>query len=148
MKPARAFARRPGAAAHRCRAFSLLELMIVCSLVAILLLLAIPGYRAYVMRGYRSTAIESLLAAAACQERIYAREFAYDTHRCREQDSAGKYELHFEPADTGGLKSFTVVATPAEPQREDPCGSLRLDHTGARGISGPAERLRQCWEGR
>ena len=126
----------------------MLELMLVCSLLAILLLFAIPGYQAYVMRSYRSAAIEALLAAAACQERIYASEFEYDTHRCRVQVSDRKYELHFEPADTGQLDHFTVTAIPAEAQRGDPCGNLILDHTGARGISGPANRLQKCWEGR
>lgn len=130
------------------RAFTILELMIACSVVAILLTLAIPGYQGHVLRSYRSAAIEALLAAAACQERIYASEFSYDTRRCVVQDDNGKYELRFEPPEMAALTGFTVLADPVEAQRGDPCGSLSLDQSGVRGISGEASRLRKCWEGR
>lgn len=131
-----------------CRAFTILELMIVCCLVAILLTLAIPVYQGYVLRSYRSAAIEALLAAAACQERINASEYSYDTRRCLVQDSNGKYELRFEPPEMEALTAFTVLAEPVEVQRGDPCGNLSLDQSGVRGISGAADRLRKCWEGR
>ncbi len=135
-------------AMHHCRAFTLLELMIVCSLAAILLALATPAYHHYLLRAYRTTAIETLLAAAACQERIYASEFNYDTNRCLAPGVEEKYHVRFEPVATAASSTFIVLAEPVEAQREDPCGNLSLDQSGMRGISGPAERLRKCWEGR
>jgi type IV pilus assembly protein PilE len=135
-------------AMHNYRAFTLLELMIVCSLVAILLALATPAYHHYLLRAHRSTAIETLLAAAACQERIYAGEFNYDTNRCLAHGDEEKYQVRFEPAATAAASTFIVMAEPVAAQRNDPCGTLSLDQSGTRGISGPVESLRKCWEGR
>lgn len=135
-------------AMHNCRAFTLLELMIVCSLAAILLALATPAYHHYLLRAHRGTAIETLLAAAACQERIYAGEFNYDTNRCLVDSDEEKYHVRFEPAATAATSTFIVMAEPVAAQRNDPCGSLSLDQSGTRGISGPVESLRKCWEGR
>lgn len=132
-----------------CLGYTLLELLIVCALVAILLTFAIPAYQSYLQRAYRGTAIEVLLAASACQERIYAEGFSYDTNRC--VPLSGKddsYAFGFVPNHTAGVSSYIVVAQPLDMQSGDPCGSLMLDQNGTRSISGPQERLRKCWEGR
>jgi len=139
--------------------FTLLELMIVCALAAILLMLAVPGYQGYVMRSHRSMAIEQLLAAAACQERIYARQFSYDTSKCLESGEESvedpgedpgedNYAFRYEPPAVSGSTGFVIVAEPLAAQRADPCGSLILDQSGERSISGPQSRVRFCWEGR
>lgn len=133
---------------ERCHAFTLLELMIVCGLMAVLLSMAIPSYRHYLLRAHRSTAIEALLSAASCQERIYASELHYDTRRCLSPGNQAFYHVRFEPAEAAATNSFVVIADPVQAQDGDPCGSLSLDQSGSRGISGPAERVRQCWEGR
>ena len=130
------------------RAYSLLELLIVCGLLAILLALAVPTYTQYLARSHRSTAIEKLLAAAACQQRLYAREFAYDTGRCLLPDADEFYSLRFEPTAQADLEGFTVYADPLGSQLADACGSLSLDDRGQREISGPIEWSRRCWEGR
>ena len=129
-------------------AFTLLELMITCALAAILLAMAVPGYHLYMLRAYRGAAIERLLAAAACQERIHASEFSYDTNRCLPGDEEAHYHIRFEPAATAAASGFLVIAEPLEAQDADPCGNLSLDQSGVRGISGPTVRLRRCWEGR
>lgn len=130
------------------RAFTLLELMLVCSLASILLALAIPSYQNYMYRAHRSTAIDLILSAAACQERIYASEYSYDTNRCLVQNNSENYYLRFEPAETAAATVFTVIAEPVETLSGDVCGSLSLDQSGTRGISGASEQLRKCWEGR
>jgi type IV pilus assembly protein PilE len=136
--------RAPGA----CAAFTLLELMIVCSLLAILLALAVPGYQRHVQRAERSAAIEILLAAAACQERIYADEFSYDTGRCQVSGVQHGYRFRFEPPDSPPSAGYTIIAEPLAGRRDDSCGTLTLDQSGRRGISGPDEQLRRCWAGR
>lgn len=127
--------------------FTLLEVMIVCALAAILLMLAVPGYQGFLIRAHRSAAIELVLAAAACEERIYARRFSYDTTQCLEPGE-GHYELRFEPPASANSAGYVIVAEPLAAQSADPCGSLFLDQTGERGISGPRSRIRFCWEGR
>jgi len=128
--------------------FTLLEMMIVCSLVAVLLTWAIPAWNGYLLRGHRSGAIELLLAVAACQERVYATDYSYNTERCLLGDNSGKYVVGIEPANTAVSSVYVVTADPQAGQVDDPCGSLSLDQSGVRGISGPADRLRKCWEGR
>lgn len=146
-RPARV-ARQPVLRMSSLRGMSLVEVVVATGLVAILLSLAIPNYRQYVIRGYRVAAIDLLLDAARCQERIYVTEFHYDTTRCLQADPAGRYRLRFEPADTVGTMVFSVYADPEGSQQQDACGSLGINQSGARTISGPAETLRQCWAGR
>jgi type IV pilus assembly protein PilE len=137
-----------GALRERC-GFTLLELLIVCALMAIMLAFAIPAYQSYLKRVYRTTALEVLLAAAACEERIHARDFSYDTNRCLPQPGEGDaYAFGFEPGQTAAASAYVAIASPVGPQSADPCGSLMLDQDGTRSISGPPERLRKCWEGR
>ena len=130
------------------RAYSLLELLIVCSLLAILLTLAVPTYTQYLARSHRSAIIEKLLAVTACQQRLYAREFGYDTHHCLPPEPGEYYTLRFEPAAQADLSAFRVFADPVGSQASDVCGSLSLDEAGLREISGPVEWSRKCWEGR
>jgi len=133
---------------HRC-GFTLLELLIVCALIATMLAFAIPSYQSYLQRVYRTTALEVLLAAAACEERIHAQDFSYDTNRCLPAPTEGDaYAFGFEPGQTAKASGYVVIASPVGPQSADPCGSLTLNQDGTRSISGPAERLRKCWEGR
>lgn len=127
---------------------TLIEVLIAVALLGVLLAIALPSYRQYVLRGYRVAAIELMLDMARCQERVYATDFRYDTTQCLLTDSSGRYQLGYEPVDTSGLLQFAVQAEPLGTQQQDPCGTLVLNHTGARTIGGPAERLRQCWEGR
>jgi len=134
---------------HGRRGFTLLELMIVCALVAIVLAFAIPAYQSYVQRAYRGTAVEALLSAAACQERIHAHDFNYDTNRCLPPPNKDdKYGFEFEPAHQAGVDSYTAIAQPLGAQSADACGSMSLDQNGNRSISGPQDQLRRCWEGR
>jgi type IV pilus assembly protein PilE len=129
-------------------AFTLLELLIVCAVGAILLTYAVPAYQAYVQRVYRGLAIEALLASAACQERYFARAYSYNTQRCLPLPDGQRYDFSFVPEDTASAATFVVQATPMDSQAQDICGTLGLDHSGMRTISGPAGNLRKCWEGR
>ena len=122
--------------------------MIACAVAALLLCIAVPSYKAYLHRVHRSSAMEFMLAVAACQERIYAAGASYDTRQCLDTDPIAAYEFRMQPHETAESIAFTVVAEPVGDQGSDPCGSLSLDQSGARSISGSAERTRKCWEGR
>ena len=122
--------------------------MIACTIAAVLLCIAVPSYKAYLHRVHRSSAIEFMLGAAACQERIFAAESRYDTRRCLDANPVAAYRFRMEPHATAGSTSFVVVAEPVGDQAGDPCGDLSLDQSGARKITGPEDRNRKCWEGR
>ncbi len=128
--------------------FTLLELMLVLLLITVLVAMAVPSYQQYVQRSQRVVAIDALLAAASCQQNIYAARFRYDTRSCIPGDTAGPYRFRMEPEDAAGTTIFTVIATPLGAQLQDVCGELLLDQSGWRSIGGAEELQRKCWEGR
>ena len=131
----------------RANGFSLIEVMITVSLVAILVSIAIPSYSAFVVRANRTTAMEAIMAAAACEERIYSRTGAYVYDNTCITTPRGYAELTIANLNTG--QGFRVVATPVGGQADDKCKELRLDHTGAKTVAGGATKTAaQCWAGR
>ena len=133
---------------HLCRpGFSLVELMIVVTLVGILLSLATPGYRVYVMRAHRTEAIGKMLQVAACQERIYAARASYDTGLCLTHGGE-HYTLEYTTPDDADAHGYTVLAMPAGAQINDHCGSLALDQQGTRTVENETADPVKCWSGR
>jgi type IV pilus assembly protein PilE len=127
---------------------SLLEILVVTTIIAVLLSLAIPSYQRYVKRGQRADAIRSLLEITACQERIRASSGYYDTGQCLENRHNGFYRFTLEPAGQAASLAFTAKASPVDRASNDSCGSLSLDQSGTRGITGDSSRLAACWSGR
>lgn len=127
--------------------FTLIELIIVMAVLAILIMVAVPSYRQYVMRVQRSEAINTLLQAAMCQERVYARSGHYDTGSCLIKSKQDRYELSYKPPNFQG-QSYVAVARPLDAQKADHCGSLSLDQNGNRKIDALDASITQCWNGR
>jgi type IV pilus assembly protein PilE len=127
--------------------FTLIELVIVVAILAILTMAALPSYRSHVLRVQRSEAVNMLLRAAICQERVYAGLGSYDTGACVIENTQQRYQLSYRPANTRG-QTYTVVATPLAAQKADPCGSLLLDQSGNRAIAGTGISVVKCWNGR
>lgn len=59
------------------RGFSLIELMIVLTIVAILSAVAVPWYGQYVQRGLRADAISAMQGVMDAQERFYTDRITY-----------------------------------------------------------------------
>lgn len=140
------------------RGFTLTELVIVIAIVAILVSLAVPGYRDFVYRTKRMEAINTVIELAACQERIYTQTRRYGVSGCGLTagciDSADqRYKVCFgtgRPGANGPAdQSFVVTATPQGPQAGDRCGDISLDDVGARGASraNDAADVARCWQG-
>jgi len=133
---------------HRSAGMTLIEIVLVVGLLALLLSLAMPTYQGYLVRGHRVEAIRLLLTAAACQERHRARRGAFDTTRCSGNSDNEFYRLIIEPEEQSSSTEFLLIAEPLKRQQHDICGSLSLDQSGTRGISGPPDKLHKCWAGR
>ena len=56
---------------RRVAGFSLMELMIVVAIIAILLAIAIPSYRNYILRAHRTDATRGLQDIASREENYY-----------------------------------------------------------------------------
>jgi len=137
----------PGCASHRSYGFSLLELVIALAVAAVLLTAAVPSYRSYVQRADRADAIRRLITASDCQERLRSSLGHYDTTRCGDSGSQ-TYAISFVPSGAVDTLVFTVFAEPRHPVTDDRCGSLGLNQSGVRSISGPGQALADCWGGR
>lgn len=126
---------------------TLIELIIVVSVIGILLTLATPGYRSYSLRVHRTEAIRMLLQASMCQERLIASRGNYDTNLCKPTSEQQRYQLFYNPPDSQG-RSYLAMAVPKGAQLDDPCGSLLLDQSGSRDVSASNISIQKCWNGR
>jgi type IV pilus assembly protein PilE len=126
---------------------TLIELIIVMTVIGILMATAMPSYRNYILRVNRSEAIRMLLQASMCQERISASRGSYDTNLCQPVSEQQRYLLTYHSPDTQG-QTYVVTATPRGAQLADPCGSLSLNQNGARSISAMGISVIKCWNGR
>ncbi len=123
--------------------FTLIELMIVITIMAILAAVGYPSYTEYVLRGKRSEGRAALLDAAARQERRYSDTNQYDTlanAQIQPNSENGNYSLSV--ALGAGNQSFTLTATP---NFQDPgCGNLTYTNAGVKGNSG-TKSVPDCW---
>ncbi len=136
-----AFQRRAG--------FSLIELMIVVAVVAILAAIAYPSYLQQVIKSKRSAGAACLMEMAQGLERHYTTTMSYagaalPNSGCVTEtaDSYG-YALPVQSAT-----AFTITATPVSGSSQDKdelCGTLSIDHTGRRTVSGNASDPGECF---
>ena len=128
------------------RGFTLLELLVVVAIAGILLALAVPSYQRHIQRSHRADAIRALLSIAGCLERSRAGTGYYNTADCSDAAHSKQYALLIEPPGAEDALRYRIIAEPLSDG--DPCGSLSLDQTGGRGISGPEGQRAACWRGR
>jgi len=127
--------------------FTMIEAMIVVGLLAIAASLAIPSYRAYVIRSHRTEAIETLLATAACQERLYIRNNAYNADSCEGNSPNDYYTITVTTSNLN--QNFVASAVPQAAQTEDTCGTLTITDIGVKRAGGQGGSFAQsCWSGR
>lgn len=133
--------------------------MVVLAIVAITATFALASYRHYLLRSYRIEAAESLLAAAAEQERFHLAHGRFsDRLDARPDDEPPglrvpsitlrrRYALAIERADAS---VFRIVATPLENggQRDDnDCKQFSIEESGLRQSRDSAgnDSTSRCW---
>jgi type IV pilus assembly protein PilE len=129
---------------------TLIELMVVVVIVTILAMIAVPGYRQYVLRTNRTEAKRTLLDVAAAQERFYLQNNTYAGPSALETappaglgipgtTQNGHYAIVI---NAGDANAFTATATAQGGQARDArCASFTIDHAGAKTATSA-----DCWK--
>lgn len=129
---------------HRQHGFSLVELLIVVTIVGILAMVAIPGFQDSMRKSRRSDARIALLETAQRLERCYTQFGAYDDDDCDIASPADSPDGFYSVTVVRDAGTFTLSATPQGPQASDgACGTFSLDQLGERSASG--DDTEHCW---
>ena len=148
---------------RRSRGFTLIELMIVVAIVAILVAVALPSYRDYILRGYLTDGTTLLSTMQTSMERYYQDNRTYAatgsganvvTPPCAVaqalQRTQGNFVASCTGAGTPSLTGYTVTATGVGPVA-NVTYTLTLDSNGFSKTSNlgntgwPTPNPNTCW---
>ncbi len=119
--------------------FTLVELVIVITIIGILAAIAIPAYNNSMTKTRRSDGQAALLDVMAKEERYYTENNTYTTNLAllpaASASKEGFYTVTAAACGTGIGSCVALTATPGSVQSAD--GALTLD---SRGVKTPAEK--------
>ena len=126
------------------KGFSLVELMVVITIIAILASISIPAYNNYVLRSHRSEARAELLSASNAADNFEIRNGSFPSGSninsfYHANTQSGLYQLAYSSTSA---TSYTITATAQGAQAADtPCTNMELQVNGAIVDKTPTE----CW---
>jgi type IV pilus assembly protein PilE len=141
---------------RRAQGVTLIETLVALVVLGVLVAIAIPAHREYVVRVNRSDARRDLLALAEQLHRCFDRagDYRMDSAgspkpcvKLPATNAEGTYTVTFAPGQPTA-SGFRLIAQPRAAQAADSrCASLTLDERGARGINGGSGEPADCWQG-
>lgn len=123
--------------------FTMIELMIVMIIVALLLSIAIPSYRSWVLKSHRADAMATLSQDQVILERCFAQSFSYATACAAlpvfpQTSPQGYYSIILSNQTA---TTYTLTATAIGTQALDTnCLTFSVDQTGLKTAT-----QQSCW---
>ncbi len=128
--------------------FTLLELMIVLSIIAVLASIAYASYQRNVVETRRKAATACLMEVAQFAERYYTTQLTYVGLAAPGVACITEVNRFYTVAINGvpTATAYSVTATPINQQatRDAGCGTLGINQTGTKSKSG-SKPLSECW---
>ena len=124
---------------------TLIELLLVVSIIGILASIAMPGFQSFFMQSRREDAHHLIMLNAQRLQRCFTLEGVYNgSCGTRSKSEQGYYELSVDSHITEN--TFTLVVSPVEgtsQENDSNCRAFMYEHTGKRSAIGadPAS----CW---
>lgn len=115
------------------KGFSLMELLVVVTIIGILAAIAFPSYQQYLIRGNRAAAKALMMDIANREHQLFLASKQYSNALCPVlNELAGKYTCAITVANAATPPTFlvTFTAVPGSLQASD--GDLTIDNTGAK----------------
>lgn len=123
--------------------FSLIELLIVLSIICILAAISYPIYKNQIIKTRRYNAIIELIDLSGRLEQYYNENHTYENATLNNLHANNKnkfYELNIKKATE---KIYSIQAIPKK-NKDTKCGTLSIDQLGNKSISG-AGTINDCF---
>ena len=144
---------------HAQAGFTLIELIVVVTILGILSAVALPVYTEYVKRSTRGDAQSVVREAALYMQRFYSANNRYDRSVAGNQpvlpdnlqhapagaanDGDIRYDITIEDLTA---TTFTIHATPTGSMAGDDCGTFTLTQDGIQDVEGGSKTANECWK--
>jgi type IV pilus assembly protein PilE len=139
--------------------FTLIEVMVALVIVAITASFAFASYRRYLLRSYRLEAVQSLLTAAAEQEKFHLAHGRYSDRldagvedeppglRVPSITPGRRYALTIEGADAGVFRIAAMALGNSSQMDDKDCRQFTIDESGRRQSRDSAgnDSTNRCW---
>jgi type IV pilus assembly protein PilE len=127
------------------KGFTLIEVLVTMACVTVLATVAWPSYQALMGRGHRAQARTALLQAAHWFERAASANGSYPASTDVPASVLQIDGLPYQMRVSTTPQSYTLTAIPIGTQSADACGTLTLNHLGARGVQASSLTAAPCW---